>query len=201
MDSLNPWILPHFPVPPGSWSFSLLVIMGARGKAEEMEGDEIQMNPFCHLLAAQLTSIQRGWGVEGGCSSPVDCTAHCYSRPSCCQGRVGCMEMVCGMKEERRGEVAPSVASSNKRERNYVLSGSMPHRVAQILLNKLVFGSILFPQNWRKRDAETVFRAIIMQRMHGWSEQQRENEKVFLKADAKESKGRNKQGLYPNLKG
>lgn len=47
-----------------------------------------------------------------------------------------------------------------------MLSGSMPHRVAQILLNKLMFGSIISPQNWRKRDAETIFRAIIMQRMH-----------------------------------
>lgn len=78
------------------------------------------------------------------------------------------MEMICGMKEERRGggKLPPAVASSNKRERNYMLSGSLPPRVAQILLNKLMFGSILSAQNWRKRDAETVFRAIIMLRMH-----------------------------------
>lgn len=67
--------------------------------------------------------------------------------PAARQYRVGCMEMICGIKEERRGELPPTVASSKKRKENYMLSGSMPHRVVQILLNKLLFGSILSPRN------------------------------------------------------
>lgn len=38
----------------GPGSFSLVIITSARGKAEEMKGDEIQMSPFCHLSVARL---------------------------------------------------------------------------------------------------------------------------------------------------
>jgi hypothetical protein len=50
------------------------------GRGNE-ERDAIQMNQFCHLLAAQLTSVQGG----GGCSSSVGFNSPCYSCPLCCQ--------------------------------------------------------------------------------------------------------------------
>lgn len=75
------------------------------------------------------------------------------------------MKMICGMKEARRGKFSPTGASSKKRRGNYMLNGSMPPRLVHILLNKLMFGSILFPQNEGNRDAETIFRVIIMQGM------------------------------------
>lgn len=52
------WIIsiPGFSPPPGS--LSLLTVTGIRGKAEETKGDEIQMNPLCHSLAARLPNTQ-----------------------------------------------------------------------------------------------------------------------------------------------
>lgn len=52
-----------------------------------------------------------------------------------------------GWKKNGGGKLPPTVPSSKKRKGNYMLSGSMPHRVVQVLLNKLMFGSILSPQN------------------------------------------------------
>lgn len=48
--------IPGFSPPPGS--LSLLTITSIRGKEEETRGDEIQMNPLCYLLAAQLPNTQ-----------------------------------------------------------------------------------------------------------------------------------------------
>lgn len=156
----KPWILTHFHLSPRFW-----VIFTAHYHKHQREGkgNEGRWNsnesipPLGNSLARKYT---RGRRV----SNPL-----CYSGPWCCQaissGLYG-NDLWDERRKEGGGKLPPAVASSNKRERNYMLSGSLPPRVAQILLNKLMFGSILSAQNWRKRDAETVFRAIIMLRMH-----------------------------------
>lgn len=98
-----------------------------------MKEDEIQVNQFCHLLAAQLASIQGG----GGCSSSVGSHSPCYSRPPCCQailsGKDG--DDLWDDRRKAAGTPTPKATSSKKRER-------VSHRVARILLNKLMFGLI-----------------------------------------------------------
>lgn len=57
VDYLNPILL--FPSASSVLGhFPMLIMTNTKGKAEEMKGDGIQMNQFCHLLAAQLTSTQ-----------------------------------------------------------------------------------------------------------------------------------------------
>lgn len=136
LDSLNPGSLSSTSWVPGN--FSLFIITSTRGKAEEMKEDEIQVNQFCHLLAAQLASIQGG----GGCSSSVGSHSPCYSRPPCCQailsGKDG--DDLWDDRRKAGGTPTPKATSSKKREK-------VSHRVAQILLNKLMFGLILSPQS------------------------------------------------------
>lgn len=124
--------------------FHCFTISSIRGKAEKTKGDAIQTNPLCYLLAAQLPNTQ---GEAAAALLGVSILHAILVPPAACKHRVGCMEMICGMKEERRGKFSPTVASSKKRKGNYMLSGSMPHRLVHILLNKLMFGSILSPQN------------------------------------------------------
>lgn len=111
-----------------------------------MKGNEIQMNLSCHLLAAQLASIQGG----GSCSSSVGFGSSCYSCPPCCQAISSGLhgnDLWDERRKEGGGKLPPTVPSPKNRKGNYMLNGSTPHRLVQIVLNKLLFGSILSPQN------------------------------------------------------
>lgn len=140
----------------GPGSFSPLIITRTRRKVEEMKGDEIQMNQSCHLFAVQLASVQ--WG-GGGCSS-VGSESLSYSCAPCCQAILRGLDAneLWDRSREAGGKLTLAATSSKERER-------MSHRVVRVLLNKLMFGLILFPQKQRERDAKTILTAIIMQKM------------------------------------
>lgn len=119
----------------------------------ESRGNERRWNSNESILPLVSSSAYKYTRQEEAAALPwvsvllailVPCAARQY--------RVGCMEMICGMKES--GELAPTVAFSKKRHRNYMLSSSVQQTVVQILLNKLLFGSTLAHQKQKKRERD-----------------------------------------------
>lgn len=139
-----PQCLDSLPLPTASWVTFTAYCHQHQREGRGNQGRRNSNESTVPLVSSSAPKYTRG----GGCNPSMSFNPLCYSCSPCClQHRVGCMEMICGMKEERRGKFPPTAASSKKRKGNYMLSGSMPHRLVHILLNKLMFGSILSPQN------------------------------------------------------